>query len=132
MAEAQSPTRDLTSGTHVPQKRALEDDHAPAVSSPLNPEAKARPTRPPPVQREQREKKETLKKREMSGRASTPDSKQKAPTTPSPMRYNIGPPKSTDFDPPRDPILVSHEPLPIVAYNPANSQQTELKRPADQ
>lgn len=133
MAEAPSPSGDSTPGVTLPQKRALEDDHAPAVSSPLNPEAKPRPAKPPPPQREQREKKESLKKREASGRANTPDTKQKAPVTPSPMRYNIGPPKSTDFEPPKDPLMVSHEPFPILASDPTDPErQSELKRPVDQ
>ena len=48
----------------IPLKRAHEDEHAPSVSSPLNPNAGARGP-----QREQRTKKETLKKREATGGA---------------------------------------------------------------
>lgn len=83
---------------------------------------------PPPREREQREKKESLKKREAAGHArGTPDAKSKVPATPSPMRYNIGAPKNSDFEPPRDPLFVSHEPIPFLTPD----GQTELKRPVD-
>ncbi|KAF2103475.1 hypothetical protein NA57DRAFT_32125 [Rhizodiscina lignyota] len=82
--------------------------------------------KPAPV-REQREKKESLKKREAAGHVGrTPDTA-KVPAAPSPMRYNIGPPKHSDFEPPRDPLFVSHEPIPFLTPD----GQTELKRPID-
>lgn len=105
----------------VPQKRpfGLEDEqqHVPAVSSPLNPDfANARTRKQPP--REQREKKESLRKREAKGvegtRHETPDApsqgKKAKKNTPaavilSPIRYKLAPPKPTDFDPPRAPVL---------------------------
>lgn len=104
----------------VPQKRpfGLEDEqHVPAVSSPLNPDfANARTRKQPP--REQREKKESLRKREAKGiegtRHNTPDTpsqgKKAKKSTPaaiilSPIRYKLAPPKPTDFDPPRAPVL---------------------------
>lgn len=106
----------------VPQKRlySLEDEqHVPAVSSPLNPDsAAATRTRKQPA-REQREKKESLRKREAKGvvegtRHGTPDApsqtkKSKKSTPPatalSPIRYKLAPPKPTDFDPPKAPVL---------------------------
>jgi COMPASS component BRE2 len=83
--------------------------------------------------REQREKKESLKKREASAsaRGNTPDvkgKKQKGPTVPSPMRYSIPEPRPSDYEPPKDPILLSHEPTPI--YTPDG--EVELKKPIDQ
>lgn len=113
----------------LPQKRALEDDHVPAVSSPLNPDTSARkslaPEEPGVMAREKRTKKESLKKRESkaatnpagvaeSSRA-TPDPKvpRKAlknvpPAEMAPARYILPLPKSTDFEPARGPLLVSH------------------------
>ena len=127
MSEAHTPSKESSPLSIIPQKRALEDDHAPAVSSPLNPEpnsSKHRPTKPP-VHREQREKKESLKKREAKGgpptgeSRGTPDrtiagtSKQDPsidassdPTTP--LRYKLPPPKSSDFAVPRGPVLTPH------------------------
>lgn len=115
-----------------PERRPLEVDHAPAVPSPLNPAA-AKAPKPPAREREQREKKESLKKREASGnsRGNTPDvkgKKGKGAAVPSPMRYSIPEPKSHDYDPPKDPILTSHEPLPFLTPD----GRTELKKPTDQ
>lgn len=107
----------------IPPKRALEDDHQPAVSSPLNPDF--RPSKPQddaPLARERasRAKKESLKKRESKGGAfatesssrSTPDPK--APSTKhkrkesalAPIRYKLASPKAEDFEPPKGPIFV--------------------------
>jgi hypothetical protein len=104
----------------VPQKRpfVLEDEqHAPTVSSPLNPDSANARTRKQPA-REQREKKESLRKREAKGvegtRHATPDAQSQrkksqksasAASILSPIRYKLAPPKSTDFDPPRAPVL---------------------------
>ena len=112
----------VTAGTTptVPQKRPFgldEEQHVPAVSSPLNPDfANARTRKQPP--REQREKKESLRKREAKGvegtRHDTPDvpsqgekAKKSVPAAIvlSPIRYKLAPPKPTDFDPPRAPVL---------------------------
>lgn len=94
-----------------------DEPHVPAVSSPLNPDFANTRTRKAPV-REQREKKESLKKREAKGgegtRNGTPDTqshgkKSKRPThrstVLSPIRYKLAPPKPTDFDPPRAPVF---------------------------
>ncbi|KAL8285710.1 hypothetical protein RB597_002670 [Gaeumannomyces tritici] len=124
----------------IPQKRAMvEDDHAPAVRSPLNPDAartQATATRAqsqtrdesPVLAREKRTKKESLKKREAKASAAgvssggdsaraTPDPKLKdqQPDHPnaSPMRYKpSGPLKRSDFEPSRDPVLISHHKIP--------------------
>jgi COMPASS component BRE2 len=86
---------------------------APAPSRPAS-----RTPVPPPVQREQREKKDSLKKREAAAPTST-----NAPTTsslgkrkanqvhayPSPQRFNIGPPKAQDFEAPKDDMMAEHE-----------------------
>lgn len=113
----------------LPQKRALEEDHLPAVSSPLNPDPNSKKSLAPEetgvMAREKRTKKETLKKRESkaattqgsateSSRA-TPDPKQPRkslknvpPPEMAPARYILPLPKSTDFEFARGPTLVSH------------------------
>lgn len=138
MADSQSNSRAGTPSLVPTMRRPLEEDHAPAISSPLNPNpdaaARARP-KAPPREREQREKRETLKKREASAstRASTPNAnakptKKARPTADSPMRYSIPEPKATDYEPPKDSIFLSHEPSPI--FTPDG--RTELKKPQDQ
>ncbi|KAF2475161.1 Ash2-trithorax family protein [Lindgomyces ingoldianus] len=132
MASPQPHSRSNTPSIAPPMRRPLEEDHAPAVSSPLNPNpdpsARARPKAP---QREQREKRETLKKREASAhtRGSTPNpkNKQDPASAPSPMRYSIPEPKYADYDPPKDGLFASHEPLPIFAPDGI----TELRKPID-
>ncbi|KAI9792376.1 MAG: hypothetical protein M1835_007881 [Candelina submexicana] len=126
MAETSSPRRSATPS--IPQKRTLEDEHVPAVPSPLNPDVSAtrsRAGRERAPAREQREKKESLKKRESkgpstagnSGRGGTPDgisSKRKtkgasaAATTLAPLRYNLPAPKATEFSAPRGPTFTHH------------------------
>ncbi|KAH7132628.1 hypothetical protein B0J11DRAFT_522159 [Dendryphion nanum] len=133
MAESQTQSRANTPSIAPPLRHPLEETHAPAVSSPLNPkpDAAPRPRRPPP--REQREKRETLKKREASAntRGNTPNpsksSKKETQSSHSPMRYNVPEPKPSDYDPPKDGIFASHEPIPIFAPD----GQTEVKRPVD-
>ncbi|KAL8742151.1 MAG: hypothetical protein Q9190_005319 [Brigantiaea leucoxantha] len=111
--------RSVTPST-VPQKRALgldDEQHVPAVSSPLNPDfAASRSRRPPP--REQREKKETLKKREAKGadstRSGTPDSQpnsrkpkktEKPSNVLSPLRWPLPKPNLADWETPRPPTF---------------------------
>lgn len=72
---------------------------------------------PPPVQREQREKKDSLKKRESAapGSSNTSSSlgKRKANQVhayPSPQRFNVPPPRAQDFEPPKDDMMAEHEP----------------------
>ncbi|KAK3353508.1 hypothetical protein B0T25DRAFT_213464 [Lasiosphaeria hispida] len=113
--------------TSVPQKRSLEDDHSPAVSSPLNPEVK--PAQKVQVQvpeegqaamsREKRAKKDSLKKREAKGAAAsgldssraTPDPKSYRDLGPgelAPLRYKLAPPKPSDFEESHGPVFTSH------------------------
>jgi COMPASS component BRE2 len=103
----------------IPQKRALEDDHQPTVSSPLNPDFKASKDDVPLArERASRAKKESLKKRESKGTDSTratPDPKastqkhKKNGTVLAPIRYKLPPPKITDFEAPRGPVFtLSH------------------------
>ncbi|KAF2425336.1 hypothetical protein EJ08DRAFT_617333 [Tothia fuscella] len=135
MAEKTSPSRENTP-TSIPAPRPIDPAiHAPAIPSPLNPTAPSKPPKPPPPpprEREVREKKESLKKREATGntRGATPDvkiKKQKGPTVPSPMRYSIPEPKLSDYEPPKDPAFMSHEPAPL--FSPDG--RIELKRPID-
>ena len=143
MADATPPSRANTPTpvTAPPLRRPLDEDHAPAVPSPLNPDggARARPRAPP---REQREKRETLKKREAtaSTRASTPATPKAAASTTtaasrasqgghsadSPMRYAIPEPRPGDYEAPRDSLLLPREPVARLAAN-----GVELKRAHD-
>ncbi|RQM06623.1 hypothetical protein DH86_00001262, partial [Scytalidium sp. 3C] len=119
---APSPQRDTTPTIpptpSIPQKRVLEDDHQPAVSSPLNPDFKAVKQEDAP--RAARTKKESLKKRESKGATLGPDSARatpdprSSPQKPShsrkpsvlgPVRYKLPPPKPADFEPPRGPVF---------------------------
>jgi COMPASS component BRE2 len=133
MADSQAHSRANTPNLAPPLKRPLEEDHTPAVSSPLNPNpdpaARARPRAPP---REQREKRDTLKKREAStsARGTTPNpktSKKETVTADAPMRYSIPEPKYSDYDPPKDGIFASREPHAL--FTPDG--QRELKKPVD-
>lgn len=137
MADAPSPIR-AGSPTTVPLKRPLEDDHAPNVSSPLNPNAAASTKQP--IVREKREKKDSLKKREAAGLVNTTTKgnttehaakKQKlsddAPAQPSPTRYNHPLPKELFHYNIKQSVFSSHEPEPL--FTPGG---VELKRPVDQ
>ena len=137
MADSQSPTRGQTPDVPLAQSTPLHASHVPAVPSPLNPEAKARPIPKAPA-REQREKKESLKKRESNAsntRSGTPDAKGKAaaakgplPSAPAPIRFSIPEPKVQDYEPARDYVWQSHEPTPFFTPDGA----IELKKPLDQ
>lgn len=113
--------------TSLPQKRALEDDYNPAVSSRLNPEVKAaqrvQVQAPDEGQtamaREKRTKKDSLKKRESKGVApGAPDSSRATPDPKlqkeipleemAPLRYKLAPPKPSDFEQARGPVFTSH------------------------
>ncbi|KAF2014887.1 hypothetical protein BU24DRAFT_223184 [Aaosphaeria arxii CBS 175.79] len=133
MADSQVPSRSNTPTIAPPTRRPLEEDHAPAVSSPLNPNPdpsiRSR-AKPPP--REQREKRETLKKREASSntRGSTPNpksAKKEHNSSESPMRYAVPEPKLPDYEPPKDGMFAPHEPTPL--FTPDG--QAELKKPLD-
>lgn len=122
-SNAPSPQREPSAPpppSSIPQKRALEDVHSPAVSSPLNPEPKPQK---PQVQiqddaqvmaREKRTKKDSLKKRESKGAPdssrATPDPKQQREPQGelAPNRYKLAHPKPTDFEVSRGPVFVSH------------------------
>ncbi|KAH9866046.1 hypothetical protein J1614_008610 [Plenodomus biglobosus] len=132
MAEPPRPSspRSNTPTIAPPMRRPLDEDHAPAISSPLNPDGAAR-ARPRPPPREQREKRETLKKREASASTRQPTPAPKAskqgPAADSPMRYSIPEPRASDYEPPKDSILLPHEPLPLYTAD----GKTELKKPHD-
>lgn len=115
-----TPTLPLSS---IPQKRALEEGrHSPVVPSPLNPEVNPSESLAPEDaaqaarSKSVRTKKDTLKKRESKGGDSaraTPDPKprvkqQKKQSESSPLRYKLAPPKLSDFDPPRGPVMTAH------------------------
>ncbi|KAF5023513.1 hypothetical protein F66182_4425 [Fusarium sp. NRRL 66182] len=115
-----TPTLPLSS---IPQKRALEEGrHSPVVPSPLNPEVKLSDSLAPEDaaqaarSKSARTKKDTLKKRESKGGDSaraTPDPKpktkpQKKQSESSPLRYKLAPPKLSDFDLPRGPVMTTH------------------------
>lgn len=133
MAESQPNARANTPGasSSLSIKRTLEEDHAPAISSPLNPNpdaaSRARPRAPP---REQREKRETIKKREASSatRGGTPNpssrAKKEKPSADSPMRYSIPEPKPSDYQPPKEGQFLWDPPLTAP-------DGTQLCRPAD-
>ncbi|KAI4719902.1 Set1C complex protein [Aureobasidium sp. EXF-10727] len=124
MTDSQSP---------APPAEALRlvQENAPAIPSPLNPEVRGR---------SQRERKETAKKREATrGTTPTVPAKRKATgasngrhattqSAPSPMRYQIPPPKTSDYEPPKPPVFTSHEPLPYMTPD----GKTELKKVTDQ
>ncbi|KAI1339142.1 hypothetical protein F5Y15DRAFT_95166 [Xylariaceae sp. FL0016] len=108
----------------LPQKRALEDDHAPPVSSPLNPNPDPKLSKTQSHDdlttmardKPSRVKKEALKKRESKGglgadsSRATPDPKVRdlPPSESSPLRYKLAPPKPSDFEPARGPVFVHH------------------------
>lgn len=123
----------------LPQKRTLEDDHAPPISSPLNPNpdmtamARDKPART---------KKEPPKKRDFkagggaggtgtggdSSRA-TPDprTKEAVPSEFSPLRYKLAPPKPSDFEPARGPVFTYHHESPapdgsVIKYYETSEQ----------
>ncbi|KAL8672339.1 MAG: hypothetical protein Q9168_003192 [Polycauliona sp. 1 TL-2023] len=120
MATETSPRPRSATPSAIPQKRPMnldDEQHIPAVSSPLNPDAPVTRNRKAPA-REQREKKESLKKREAKGvdttRSSTPDVQtstkkskkvEKPPEVLRPVRYYTKPPSQSDFEAPRRPVF---------------------------
>ncbi|KAI5368124.1 Putative SPRY domain, concanavalin A-like lectin/glucanase domain superfamily [Septoria linicola] len=130
-----------TNGT-TPLQTPLEAN-VPSVPSPLNPATLSRQASrtpaPPPIQREQREKKESLKKRESMGMGAVDDrkpstgsslGKRKASTQhtyPSPMRFSVPPPKADAFEEPKEDSMVAHEPLPLLMPN----SERQLYKPID-
>lgn len=139
-SDTEAPKREPTPGTtisSIPQKRALDDDHSPAVPSPLNPDVgRSAETQlidePPQPNRSKpaRTKKETFKKREAkggdSGRA-TPDpkaAKEPVQSASGPLRYKLAPPKPTDFDLPRGPVLSLHHEIESCDGEPVEFFET--------
>ena len=133
MADAPGASRAGTP-TAAPLKIQL-DDHAPNISSPLNPDAAARLKQAPT--REKREKKDSLKKREAAGQlkpsaAESASKKRKisdqSPAQPSPVRYNHPLPKEAFHYTVKEPSFASREGgPPFVAPN-----GVELKHSLDQ
>lgn len=123
-SDVESPKREATptaSLSSIPQKRAIDEDHSPAVPSPLNPENKPSDSQQPEDasqsnrQKPARTKKDTFKKREARNgdRASaTPDpkaaSKEPIQSENGPLRYKLAPPKQSDLNLPRGPVMTSH------------------------
>ncbi|KAG6004428.1 hypothetical protein E4U21_001096 [Claviceps maximensis] len=122
-----SPKREPTpsaSLASIPQKRVFDDDHSPAVPSPLNPDVSTSELPPhddmshPKISKPSRSKKESLKKREArgggGGRDSSPampddhGSTKQSDNVDSPLRYKLAPPKPSDFDLPRGPVMTLH------------------------
>lgn len=116
------------------------DDHAPTIPSPLNPANARAPSKTPapaptPIQREQREKKESLKKRESHPNGSSSSlGKRKANAThsyPSPQRFNVPPPRPSDFEPPKEDMMSAHEPLPLTFADQHTGKEKQLYKPID-
>lgn len=132
MSETQVSSRAGTPSA-VPMKRQFDDEHAPSVPSPLNPNAQAPLVQP--KARQQREKKDSLKKRESVGvTQGTPEAVNKKRKVdddrvgePSPIRYNHELPKQSFPYTVRDLPLTSRENDPIIASN-----GVELKKSLDQ
>lgn len=121
-SDVESPKRESTptaSLSTIPHRRPLEEGHSPAISSPLNAQVKpsesqpsedAKPSRPKPS----RAKKDTLKKREAKGADSSPatpdpnSSHEPQQSDSGPWRYKLAPPKLSDFELPRGPVLTWH------------------------
>jgi COMPASS component BRE2 len=113
-------SREGTPLSSLTQKRALEDDHQPAVSSPLNPDfSKIKEEAPMARERAARAKKESYKKRESKGPTlvaesrATPDSKipsknKKPSNVLAPVRWKLPPPRATDFEAPNGPTFTPH------------------------
>jgi COMPASS component BRE2 len=144
MSKQSSPAREVTPS--IPQKRPIEDDHLPSVSSPLNPDVAkfAKDDAPLTKERAARVKKESVKKRESKGGSvapehntrGTPDPKAKAAskqkpvtgtTTPSqqhvlaPQRYVLPQPKPSEFEPARAATLI-----PARTFNGINESEIQF------
>lgn len=103
----------------IPQKRTLEDDHQPPISSPLNPDfTKSNDEAPVARERAARAKKESFKKRESKGplapeSRATPDPKspskhKRSSSFLAPLRYKLPPPRLADFEAPQGPTFTPH------------------------
>lgn len=134
-SDTSSPAREGTPAAAVAQKR-LEDDHIPAVSSPLNPDF-AKGFKEDAPTRAARAKKESLKKRESKGTSlapeltsvSTPDTStptKKAEDTLAPLRYKLPPPKPSDVEAPQGPIMTPHHTITAP-----DGTEVEFQEPSD-
>ncbi|KKA29630.1 hypothetical protein TD95_000679 [Thielaviopsis punctulata] len=104
-----------TPSLYMAQKRALDDGHAPSVSSPLNPESKARAAADDATGKPVRVKKEPATKTKREGKPGTPDpakDKVKTEIDPAeicPVRYKLAPPRTEDFHPAKEtPMIPKH------------------------
>lgn len=140
-AEVESPKHEPTPVgplSSIPTKRAFEDDHSPAVPSPLNPDGRANEQHvldeaSASRVKSSRAKKDSFKKRESKGGESgraTPDPK---PVTrepregdSGPLRYTLPPPKESDFELPRGAVLTLHH--GVVG---ANGEETNFFETSD-
>ena len=128
MADAPAPPQGSTPSAASPIGRVLganDEQHVPAISSPLNPAAAISRAKSAVPAREQRDKKDSLKKREAKGTDTPPNTKsdtqssgrktkkgaEKIPEKDvviSPFKYpTIEPPRGTDFEPPNAPALTA-------------------------
>ena len=113
-------SEELSLASSIPQKRFLEDDNQPSVSSPLNPEFNKVPKDDAPAAKERaaRAKKESLKKRESKGPlapdvrttqdSKSPTKQKKLSDVLSPLRYKLAPPRLSDFEIPQGPAFTPH------------------------
>jgi COMPASS component BRE2 len=134
MADGQPPSDSFVQSPAQPP--AVANDHAPSVPSPLNPDAATRSANrtPKPIVREQREKKDSLKKRENAagntGRGATPDvrtsAKAKSSSANAPLRYQLSFPESGAWIPPRDATFDEQ------GVMDAPDGQTELRKVSEQ
>ncbi|KAI9721155.1 MAG: hypothetical protein M1828_005261 [Chrysothrix sp. TS-e1954] len=145
MADAASPPPATSPpASSIPAKRTYEESHIPSISSPLNPDARSRTatSRAAPA-REQREKKDSLKKREATGASTTTQTSRSTPDRPppnkkfkgyvvtealpdSPVRYNHPLPRDTFHYTTKRPLWAPHEPEPFHAPD-----GTPLQKPLD-
>ncbi len=152
MSKQNSPARELARELtpSIAQKRMVEEDHQPAVSSPLNPDVArfSKDDAPQARERAARSKKESLKKRESKGGSlaadsnsrATPDPKTKATTkqktvtgttTPlfalAPQKYILPQPKPSDFEPARGATL-----LPARTFKGLDGSEIQFYTISDQ
>lgn len=112
----------MPSPSPAPYPLTGEPGLTPSIPNPSpRPTSKTPAPAPTPIQREQREKKESLKKRESNAlngsTTSTTLGKRKAANANlaihSPLRYPLRQPLATDFELPKEDVMVSHEPYPF-------------------
>lgn len=121
----------------IAQETPIPKDYAPSVPSRLNPDAPPRPSprAAPAVVREQREKKDSLKKREATGTTGSPSTSRTKTGKPvvddsvAPMRFNLSPHIYAP-DGPGWHLREAHWEDGSVMIAPGT--QKELRKPADQ